>query len=131
MYNLSEMWLGTGGSSYNKYRYMKDAWTPDNPESNIPRADRIEYYCSDAFIHDASFLRLKTVSISYELTAPEKARKYFKKIVFGLSAENLWLLKKYNGFDPDVDAAPTIAYRLDTGSLPRPMSVSGKVSFSF
>lgn len=131
MYNLSEMWLGVGGTSYNHYRYMLDAWTPDNPDSDIPRADRIEYYCSDQFIHDASFLRLKTLSVSYDFDAPERARKYFKKINLGISADNLWLLKRYNGFDPDVDAAPTVAYRLDTGSLPRPTSLIGKVTFFF
>lgn len=131
MYNLSEMWLGAGGSSYNKYRYMKNAWTPENPDSEIPRADRIDYYCSDVYIHDASFLRLKTVSVSYDFIASQKAKKVFKKINVGISAENLWLLKRYNGFDPDVDAAPTIAYRLDTGSLPRAMSFIAKVTFFF
>lgn len=131
MYNLSEMWLGAGGSSYNKYRYMSGAWTPDNPDSRIPRADAIDYYCSDSFIHDASFLRLKTLSVSYDIVPSGKAGKYFKKINLGISAENLFLLKNYNGFDPDVDAAPTVAYRLDLGSLPRPMSVSGKVIVTF
>lgn len=131
MYNISEVWLGAGGSSYNHYRYMMNAWTPDNPDSNIPRADRIDYYCSDSFVHDASFLRLKTVSISYDFNLSGRMKKVFKKISLGLSGDNLWLLKNYNGFDPDVDASPTVAYRLDTGSLPRPMSFTANLTVQF
>ena len=131
MYNISEVWLGAGGASYNHYRYMSGAWTPDNPDSNIPRADRKEIYCSDTFVHDASFLRLKTLSVSYDYTPPKKLRKYVRTVNFSLSGENLLLWKKYNGFDPDVDADPSVAYRLDTGTLPRARSVMGKISISF
>ena len=131
MYNISEFWLGVGGQSYNHYRYMKDAWTPENSDSTIPRADRIEYYASDAFIHDASFLRLKTLSLSYDIVPTGKLNKVLKKISLGVSCDNIWLLKNYNGFDPDVDASPTVAYRLDTGSLPRPFTCTGNITVLF
>ena len=130
MYNLSELWLGTGSSSYNKYRYMLDAWTPDNPDSDIPAPYREDLYGCSRFIHDASYLRLKTVSIEYNIPLPKQAMKYIKSLIVGVSGDNLWLLKNYNGFDPDVNTSSAV-YRLDNGSFPRPRTVIGKISMVF
>ena len=130
MYNLSELWLGTGSSSYNKYRYMLDAWTPDNPDSDIPAPYREDLYGCSRFIHDASYLRLKTVSIEYNIPLPKQAMKYIKSLIVGVSGDNLWLLKNYNGFDPDVNTSSSV-YRLDNGSFPRPRTVIGKISMVF
>ena len=130
MYNLSELWLASGDSGYNHYRYMLSAWTPDNPESNIPAAYRKDYYGCTRFVHDASYLRLKTVSIDYDIPLPRSFAKVVKKIVIGVTGENLWLLKAYNGFDPDVNTSSSV-YRLDNGSLPRPRTIIGKINFQF
>ena len=130
MYNLSELWLGTGSSSYNKYRYMLDAWTPDNPDSDIPAPYREDLYGCSRFIHDASYLRLKTVSIDYNIPLPKKAMKVLKELTVGVTGENLYLWKRYNGFDPDVNTSSAV-YRLDNGSFPRPRTIIGKVSFRF
>lgn len=130
MYNLSELWLGTGSSSFNKYRYMLDAWTPDNPDSDIPAPYREDLYGCSRFIHDASYLRLKTVSIEYNIPLSKKTMKVLKQLIIGVSGENLYLWKRYNGFDPDVNTSSSV-YRLDNGSFPRPRTIIGKVSFTF
>lgn len=130
MYNLSELWMGTGSASFNKYKYMLKAWTPDNPDSEIPAPYREDLYGCSRFIHDASYLRLKTVSIDYAIPLPAKAKKYIKKLSIGVTGENLWLLKSYNGFDPDVNTSSSV-FRLDNGSFPRPRTIIGKVSMSF
>lgn len=130
IYNLSELWLGTGSQSYNKYRYMLNAWTPDNPDSKIPAAYREDVYGCSRFIHDASYLRLKTLSIDYDVPLGRQIMKVVKKLNVGISAENIFLLKSYNGFDPDVNTSSAV-YRLDNGSYPRPRTVIGRVSMSF
>lgn len=130
IYNLSELWLGTGSQSYNKYRYMLNAWTPDNSDSNIPAAYREDVYGCSRFIHDASYLRLKTISIDYDIPIGMSVGKFIKKISVGFSAENVYLWKKYNGFDPDVNTSSSV-YRLDNGSYPRPRTFIGRISISF
>lgn len=130
MYNLSELWLGTGSSAHNKYRYMLDAWTPENPDSDIPAPYRDDYYGCSRFIHDASYLRLKTVSVEYNVPLPKKINRFVKSLIVGVSGENLYLWKNYNGFDPDVNTSSAV-YRLDNGSFPRPRTVIGKVSLVF
>ena len=130
MYNLSELWLANGDSGYNHYRYMLNAWTPDNPDSNIPAAYRKDYAGCTRFVHDASYLRLKTVSIDYDIPLSRNVTKVVKKIIVGVTADNLWLLKAYNGFDPDVNTSSSV-YRLDNGALPRPRTIIGKINFQF
>ena len=129
MYNLSELWMGSSVSSYNKYRYMLNAWDAElRPDSNIPRPGYNDVFASDRQVHDASFLRLKNVSISYKIDFKKKAKKYIRSMTVGASAENLYLWKYYNGFDPDVS---TSLYRLDNGSFPRPRTVVLNLSMSF
>ena len=130
IYNLSELWMGTGNQSYNKYRYMADAWTPDNPDSNIPAAYRDDLYGCNRFVHDASYLRLKTVSIDYDIPLRGGIGKVIKGLTVGITADNLFLLKNYNGFDPDVNTSGAV-YRLDNGAFPRPTTIIGKVFFRF
>ena len=53
----------------NQYASYADRWTPENPESNIPRAtdSGSNKVFSTRIIEDGSFLRLKTVSLGYTL----------------------------------------------------------------
>lgn len=119
IYNISEnSCLGTSNQNSNKYRYMLDAWHPvRNPDSNIPSAASTQY-SSDFFIHDASYLRLKTLSVSYTFNLTKKI-KWLRDITLSAYADNLFLLDKYNGFDPDVTSSKTVR-RLDNASYPNP-----------
>ena len=129
IYNLSELWMGSGISAYNKYRYMLQAWDPDlRPDSDISRPTFNDTMASDRIVHDASYLRLKTVSVSYDF--PVKKRSLVKALNVGICAENLLLLKNYNGFDPDVNSSSSV-YRLDNGSYPRPMTAVVNVMIKF
>lgn len=130
IYNLSELYMGVGIASYNKYRYMLNAWSPKNADSNITRPGFNDNLASDHQVHDASWLRLKTVSISYDIPFKRAVRKYIKSLKLGISGENLYLYKVYNGFDPDVNSSSTV-YRLDNGSYPRPMKFVFNVQMTF
>lgn len=129
IYNLSELWMASGIGSFNKYRYMLDAWDPDlRPDSDITKPGYNDTVASDFMVHDASYIRLKNVSVSYKFAFRKKSP--VRDLTVGLSAENLFLWKKYNGFDPDVSTSSTV-YRLDNGSLPRSRTVVFNVSMTF
>lgn len=80
-------------------------WTPTNTNTNMPRngfyytAKGKGGYINDYFIEDASFLRLKNLTLGY--TVP------FKKVVSSCrvyaSVENLFTITGYSGWDPEVD----------------------------
>ena len=81
-------------------------------------------------LHDASYLRLKTVSLSYTWNI---RKKYMKDITVGISADNLWLLKYYNGFDPDVSSSSdgSTIRRMDLGAYPKARTVIGFIQFKY
>lgn len=119
IYNLSELWMGSSALSWNKYRYMLNAWDPvSNPDSDIAVPNWDDTNASDFQVHDASFFRLKTLTVTYKIPI-SKWSKFFKGFNVGVTGENLFLVKNYNGFDPDVTSASGIR-RLDNGSFPRP-----------
>lgn len=78
-------------------------WTPTNTNTDIPRNgfyySQYGGYINDHFIEDASFLCLKNLTLGY--TIP------FKKVVSScrvyFSAENLFTITGYSGWDPEVD----------------------------
>lgn len=130
IYNLSELWLGSSATSWNKYKYVLDAWHPvRNPMSDQPKPGWDDNVGSDKQIHDASYLRLKSVTLSYTVLL-SKWSKIFKTLNIGVTGENLWLWKKYNGFDPDVSTSSTVR-RLDNGSFPRPRTYTLNLQLNF
>ncbi len=102
IYNYAELYM-SGSTFTNQYRYMLDSWHPvRNPNSDLPRAGSIDTHVpSDLQIHDATFLRLKSISIGYTFNLYKKT-KCIRDLTLSVNGENLYLWKKYNGFDPDV-----------------------------
>ena len=136
IYNYSEFFMA-GTYAANQYRYMLNAWHPyRNPESDYPAAGASGYSMlpSDFLVHDASYLRLKTVSLSYLFDLTKKV-KWIRSISVGVSGENLWLLTNYNGFDPDVSSVvsdqESTVRRADIGAYPRPLKVIATVQLKF
>ncbi|GHU96375.1 SusC/RagA family TonB-linked outer membrane protein [Bacteroidia bacterium] len=80
-------------------------WTPDNaanaqwprPIANYNR----EWYITDRYVEDASYIRLKNVSLGY--TIPFKI-KGIESIYVYAGASNLLTFTNYSWFDPDVNA---------------------------
>ena len=136
IYNYSEFFMA-GTYCSNQYRYMLNAWHPyRNPESDFPAAGASgsSMLPSDFMVHDASFLRLKTLSLSYTFDLKKKI-KWAKSLQVGVSADNLFLWTNYNGFDPDVstkveDQESTIR-RADIGAYPRPRKIIGMLQLKF
>lgn len=134
IYNYSELFMA-GGNTTNQYRYMVNSWHPvRNPDSDYPRAGGTmsKDVPSDRMVYDASYVRLKNVSLGYTLDMSKKV-KWLKDITFNLSGENLLLWKKYNGFDPDVSSSgsESTLRRLDMGAYPKARTIVFSVQFRY
>ena len=130
IYNLAEPLLGSSNASTNYYRYMLDGWHPvRNPDSDIPSARSHDSCYNSRYVHDASFFRIQNASISYTLNM-RKYTKMLRSITFGLIGENLLLLSRYNGFDPDVTSSKTIR-RYDGGAYPKTQRIQFSIKFTY
>jgi len=129
VYNVTEQYLGTAFTAANKYRYMLKGWMPANPDSDIPSAYSKDGYGSSRFVHDASYLRLKTLSVSYTFDLSKKV-KWLRDITLSAYGENLWLLSEYNGYDPDVTSSGAVR-RLDNAAYPNPRTYMVSLKFRY
>ncbi|MFD2938455.1 SusC/RagA family TonB-linked outer membrane protein [Flavobacterium notoginsengisoli] len=59
------------------------------------------YIASNAVITDASFIRLKNVSASYQIPLDEGTKKYLQSVRLSLQGQNLVTFTKYKGLDPE------------------------------
>ena len=88
----------------NQFASYADRWTPENPDSKMFRVggQGPAGFYSSRTIEDASFLRLKTLQLSY--TLPYKACKAIRaqNVTFYVSGQNLFTITKYSGMDPEV-----------------------------
>ena len=134
IYNYGEFYQ-SGGMYTNQFRYMLNSWHPErNPESNIPRAGYTDVALpSDFMIHDASYLRLKNISLGYTLDLSRKWKGGIKDVTVTLSGENLYLWKNYNGFDPDVSSEGTSSTlrRVDLGAYPKPRTFTFSIQVRY
>ena len=98
--NLESMY-GNGNQS----RAVNYRWRVEGDIAQIPRALRqygYNYLGSDRFVEDGSFIRLNYSQISYSLP-PATIKKWgLSQLSFYLSANNLFVITKYSGSDPEV-----------------------------
>lgn len=102
---------GASGAGANYWPSVLDAWTPENPNSEIPRAvagdpARNNRY-SDRFVDQAGFLRLNTWQVGYSVPSKllEKSNVIKRcRIYFG--GQNNILLTNWQGIDPLNDTYP-------------------------
>ena len=116
MYNIMEFTTMRGSATSNKDRRMLGAWHAGrNPFSNIPGAYLTDSFGSDLFIYDASYLRLQNINLSYRFDLRKKSR-YLRDISLTASVNNVALMTKFPGYDPD---AVSGGRRIDTGRYPK------------
>lgn len=109
-----------------------DAWTPTNPSTTTPRAklDPAPVF-SDRFVEDGSFVRVKNITLSYNIPQKITEKLNIKSIKLRLVAENLFTFTKYSGFDPEVTNGSTISPGTDTGIYPTSKTISGGLNITF
>ncbi|BAU55494.1 SusC/RagA family TonB-linked outer membrane protein [Mucilaginibacter gotjawali] len=101
-------------------------WTPSNPNSNIPapRAgiSNANLVMSDRFLESASFLRLQSARLGYNL--PARWAKYvaMNSLKVYVTGQNLFVITKYPGLDPEVGAfnENPLLMNVDMGRYPSP-----------
>lgn len=133
--SLSAMFQGVGGAqalyigkymslsdvegNFNRSKEILNAWSPTNTSSNIPRLSKNDpngnfTTVSDWYLEDASYLRFKNLTLSYDLSdvlrkwAHLKGRNSSMSVYF--SGENLFTITDYSGMDPECGGYDAMKY---------------------
>lgn len=87
----------------------------------------------EANIYDATNVRLRYVSLNYELNRKMLAKTPFQKVGFGFTCNNVWMIKSnLNGVDPEsVFSTSTNAEGFESYSIPTSRSYLFNVTLGF
>ena len=113
---------------------LEDRWTPTNPSNEIPRATSSPLgIVSERYVEDASFLRLKLITLGYTLPKSVSKKLGTKSVKFYVSAENLITWTKYSGYDPEVSSYEqnNLYPGIDFGSYPNSKTFISGLNVTF
>ena len=118
----------------NQFASYANRWTPENPNSDIPAATNSasNLVISSRIVEDASFLRLKSVTLGYNIPQTFLSKYKISNARVYVAAQNLWTWTSYSGYDPEVsirDSALTPG--LDYSSYPRALNISFGINLGF
>jgi len=90
------------GSVREIFQWQQEVETTNYPIYNVWSSTMPYQVNQDLFLEDASYLKLRSVSLGYDLASvfPQKAR--IKKSIIYLTANNLFTLTKFSGNDPEM-----------------------------
>lgn len=124
IYNANKIALEGMFDSKNQSVAVLDRWTPENTDTDIPRARRGNFdnvRNSTRFVEDGSYIRLKTATLSYHINSKLLEKVKMQKATVYFTGQNLLTITKYSGFDPEVNAFGQSATEvgIDYGTYPQ------------
>ena len=130
-FDLSVFFQGVSGADVFDATYRQDVasgnyptwvlqrWTGEGTSNTVPTlGDSKNWVCSDMYIQDGSYLRLKNITLGYTLPRYLTNRIGVSRLRIYGRAENLFTWTKYWGFDPEIGSGST-SMGVDYGVYPQ------------
>ena len=140
-YVKPENWRATDGYLVEGMKQVKDgSGNIVGYEKNNVFVDPRDYFSNIAnqhimqpFVYDASYVKLREMSISYSLSGDQlKALKYFKGATFSVIGRNLWLIwSNVPNIDPESTYSVSNGQGYEYGSLPQRRSYGFNLKLNF
>ena len=130
-FDLSLFFQGVSGADVFDATYRQDIasgnyptwvlqrWTGEGTSNKVPTLGKSEnWVCSDMYIQDGSYLRLKNITLGYTLPTNLTKKVNISRLRIYARAENLFTWTKYWGFDPEIGSGST-SLGVDYGVYPQ------------
>ena len=137
IFNATRIDLEGMFDSKNQSTVVLNRWTTPGQITDIPRAIgggiTKNVRNSDRFVEDGSYLRLKSLTLSYKVLDNNPSVKAIRKLSVYATGQNLLTFTKYSGFDPEVNAFGNSAVELgiDYGTYPQTQSIIVGINVEF
>ena len=135
LYNGNKYFYEGMNSKSNMLKSTLDAWTPQNTNTNVPRAvyqdPNGNMKESDRFLENGDFVRLRQVQLGYTLPKSLMQKVFIEKLRFYVSGENLFTITGYDGIDPEFSRASVLNTGVDKLIYPftRSFTVGAQLTF--
>lgn len=105
-------------------------WRKDGDVTEMPRAlynYGYNWLGSDRYVEDGSFLRMKYLTFNYTIPKTKLEKYKLQQVSFYLTINNLWVMTKYTGVDPEVGYG---SFGVSTDNSPTPRSKDATLGIS-
>ncbi len=134
LYNNNRATLELGTGYYNGSSVMLNRYSSENTNTSVKEAYQDPAVTiSDRFIENASYLRLKNVTLGFTFPASWTRRAHIRNFRIYASAQNILTWTKYTGFDPEASSSgqALINRGIDNGVYPNYKTILGGISLTF
>lgn len=126
VYNYTRSRMESMSGAYNQFRSVLGRWRQEGDVTDMPKATPGDPMgnarFSDRWIEDGSYLRMKSITLSYNLDVHNPIVQH---CTFYLTGENLLTFTKYKGLDPEFAAGVSPLYMgIDPCVMPQPRILS-------
>ena len=103
----TDIWAGLNVGFLNKGKRLLDAWSPSNPDSNVPALslsdNNNEKRVSSYWVENGSYLKLRTIQFGYNFPGTIASKLAMQRLRMYVSAQNLFTVKSssFTGVDPE------------------------------
>lgn len=131
-YNYMRSQLEGGNRFMNQTTALVNRWQVEGQQTDVPKITFQDPMgnarFSDRWIEDASYLRLKTVTLSYDLPLQSE---FIQGLQFWVQCNNVFTISKYLGSDPEFSmTSSVIGQGIDLGNLPQSRSLVAGVKIN-
>jgi hypothetical protein len=132
IFNLSKMETEGMYDGKNQSIRVLDRWRRPGMQTDIPKAG-YDMAVSSYFVEDGSFLRVKDITLAYDVPAKLLKKWGISRIQPYISGTNLLTLTKYTGFDPEVNqwGSSGTVQGIDWGTYPQTKSITVGLNVEF
>lgn len=105
----------------NRTVYALDRWTGEGTSNSVPRVTNgasSNSLFSDYFVEDGSFVRLQNIQLGYTFSEKVLESLGASNLRLYVSANNLFTLTEYRGYDPTTSSGAPIGGGIDLGFYP-------------
>lgn len=129
-YNYAKRQLQRMDKNFNYGKDALRAWTPENPDTDIPRAVQGDpnnnNQVSDRYVENGDYVRLNNLQIGYNLPASICQKLGISNLRFYVGGTRLLTITSYDGYDPGVGGMG-----LDSAIYPLSRSYTLGLKFGF
>jgi hypothetical protein len=95
------------GTPNTKPVYLGQGIGPDGVDYGDGYYRNVHRGVSENFVEDASWVRLRSLTLSYNLPDKWFQNIFIKNTAVSLTGNNLWLWTPYSGYDPENSSSPS------------------------
>lgn len=99
--------------------YWNNHWTPENPSNTYSNVENDNSILSSYYVEDGSYIRLQNIALNYNFNKGWVKKIKLQNIAVYGSVNNVFLLTKYSGLDPEVKSPNNLLSGYDRLSYPR------------